>query len=233
MHTHGKKFRASATKVDHAVNYQPRQALELVKGTAFAKFDETVDIAVRLGVDPKHSDQLVRGTVVLPAGTGTTLRVLVIADGDKAKEAEAAGADFVGTEYLAKIKEGWTEFDVMVATPDKMGQIGPLGRVLGPRGPHAESEGRAPSLSTSAAPCASRRGARSSSGSTRPASCMPPSARCRSRSRRSNRTSRRSWTRSCASSRAPRRASTSGRSRSRARWAPGSALMRTSTGNER
>ena len=134
MHTHGKKFRASATKVDHAVNYQPRQALELVKGTAFAKFDETVDIAVRLGVDPKHSDQLVRGTVVLPAGTGTTLRVLVIADGDKAKEAEAAGADFVGTEYLAKIKEGWTEFDVMVATPDKMGQIGPLGRVLGPRG---------------------------------------------------------------------------------------------------
>lgn len=134
MHTHGKKFRAAVTKVDRAANYQPRQALELVKGAAFAKFDETVDIAVRLGVDPKHSDQLVRGTVVLPAGTGTTLRVLVIADGDKAKEAEAAGADFVGTEYLAKIKEGWTEFDVMIATPDKMGQIGPLGRVLGPRG---------------------------------------------------------------------------------------------------
>ena len=134
MHTHGKKFRAAAIKVDRALNYQPRKALELVKGAAFAKFDETVDIAVRLGVDPKHSDQLVRGTVVLPAGTGTTLRVLVIADGDKAKEAEAAGADFVGTEYLAKIKEGWTEFDVMIATPDKMGQIGPLGRVLGPRG---------------------------------------------------------------------------------------------------
>lgn len=133
-HTHGKHFRAAATKVDRAVNYQPKQALELVKGSAFAKFDETVDIAVRLGVDPKHSDQLVRGTVVLPAGTGTTLRVLVIADGDKAKEAEAAGADFVGTEFLAKIKDGWTEFDVMIATPDKMGQIGPLGRVLGPRG---------------------------------------------------------------------------------------------------
>jgi large subunit ribosomal protein L1 len=134
MRTHGKKFRTAATKVDRAVNYQPKQALELVKGSSFAKFDETVDIAVRLGVDPKHSDQLVRGTVVLPAGTGTTLRVLVIADGDKAKEAEAAGADFVGTEFLAKIKEGWTEFDVMIATPDKMGQIGPLGRVLGPRG---------------------------------------------------------------------------------------------------
>ncbi len=134
MRTHGKKFRAAATKVDSAAQYQPKKALELVKGAAFAKFDETVDVAVRLGVDPKHSDQLVRGTVVLPAGTGTTLRVLVIADGDKAKEAEAAGADFVGTEYLAKIKDGWTEFDVMIATPDKMGQLGPLGRVLGPRG---------------------------------------------------------------------------------------------------
>jgi large subunit ribosomal protein L1 len=134
MRTHGKKFRAAATKVDRATQYQPKQALELVKGSAFAKFDETVDVAVRLGVDPKHSDQLVRGTVVLPAGTGTTMRVLVIADGEKAKEAEAAGADFVGTEFLAKIKEGWTDFDVMIATPDKMGQIGPLGRVLGPRG---------------------------------------------------------------------------------------------------
>ena len=134
MRTHGKKFRAAATKVDRAAQYQPKAALELVKGSAFAKFDETVDVAVRLGVDPKHSDQLVRGTVVLPAGTGTTLRVLVIADGDKAKEAEAAGADFVGTEYLARIKDGWTEFDVMIATPDKMGQLGPLGRVLGPRG---------------------------------------------------------------------------------------------------
>ena len=134
MRTHGKKFRTAATKVDRAINYQPRQALELVKVTAYAKFDETVDVAVRLGVDPKHSDQLVRGTVVLPAGTGTTLRVLVIAVGEKAKEAEAAGADMVGTEFLAKIKEGWTEFDVMIATPDQMGQLGPLGRVLGPRG---------------------------------------------------------------------------------------------------
>jgi large subunit ribosomal protein L1 len=134
MKTHGKKFRAAAEKLDRAAQYNPKKALELVKSSAFAKFDETVDVAVRLGVDPKHSDQLVRGTVVLPAGTGTTLRVLVIADGEKAKEAEAAGADFVGTEYLAKIKDGWTEFDVMIATPDKMGQLGPLGRVLGPRG---------------------------------------------------------------------------------------------------
>jgi large subunit ribosomal protein L1 len=134
MRTHGRKFRAAAQRVDREAKHQPRQALELVKDVAFAKFDETVEVAVRLGVDPKHSDQLVRGTVILPAGTGKTVRVLVIAIGDKAKEAEAAGADFVGTEYLARIKDGWTDFDVMIATPDQMGQIGPLGRVLGPRG---------------------------------------------------------------------------------------------------
>lgn len=134
MRTHGKKYRSVAQKLDAAVTHTPRAALELVKGNAFAKFDETVEVAVRLGVDPRHADQLVRGTVVLPAGTGKTVRVLVIATGDKAKDAEAAGADFVGTEYLAKIKDGWTDFDVLIATPDQMGQLGPLGRILGPRG---------------------------------------------------------------------------------------------------
>ena len=117
-----------------AVPYAAKKALELVKELSFAKFDETVEVAVRLGVDPRHADQVVRGTVVLPAGTGKTMRVLVIAVGDKAQEAEEAGADFVGTEYLAKIKEGWLDFDVMIATPDQMGQVGQLGRVLGPRG---------------------------------------------------------------------------------------------------
>ena len=134
MKTHGKKYRAAAAKVAPNTQFAPKAALELVKGAAFAKFDETVEIAVRLGVDPRHADQVVRGTVVLPAGTGKPVRVLVIAVGDKAKEAEAAGADFVGTEYVAKIKEGWTDFDVMIATPDQMGQVGQLGRVLGPRG---------------------------------------------------------------------------------------------------
>jgi large subunit ribosomal protein L1 len=134
MKTHGKKYRAAATKVVVGQQYAPKAALEIVKSAAFAKFDETVEVAVRLGVDPRHADQAVRGTVVLPAGTGKPVRVLVIAVGDKAKEAEAAGADFVGTEYVAKIKEGWTEFDVMIATPDQMGQVGQLGRVLGPRG---------------------------------------------------------------------------------------------------
>lgn len=131
---HGKKYRAAAAKVDGATTYAPKNALELVKGAAYAKFDESVEVAVRLGVDPRHADQVVRGTVVLPAGTGTTVRVLVIAVGDKAKEAETAGADFVGTEFIQKIKDGWTDFDVMIATPDQMGQVGQLGRVLGPRG---------------------------------------------------------------------------------------------------
>jgi large subunit ribosomal protein L1 len=134
MHVHGKKFRRAAERRDVTVAYQPREAIELVKQAAFAKFDETVEVAVRLGVDPKHSEQIVRGTVVLPAGTGKSVRVLVIAAGDKAREAEAAGADFVGTEYVQKIKDGWLDFDVLVATPDQMGQIGQLGRVLGPRG---------------------------------------------------------------------------------------------------
>jgi large subunit ribosomal protein L1 len=134
MRTHGKKFTAAAKRRDAAATYQARQALELVKTAAFAKFDETVEVAVRLGVDPRHADQVVRGTVVLPAGTGKTVRVLVIAVGEKAREATEAGADFVGNEFLAKIKEGWLDFDVMIATPDQMGQIGQLGRVLGPRG---------------------------------------------------------------------------------------------------
>jgi large subunit ribosomal protein L1 len=134
MRTHGKKYRAAAKGRDEAAVYQPKQALELVKKSAFAKFDETVEVAVRLGVDPRHADQIVRGTVVLPAGTGKSVRVLVVAVGDKAREAEAAGADFVGAEHIAKIKEGWLDFDVMIATPDQMGQVGQLGRVLGPRG---------------------------------------------------------------------------------------------------
>jgi large subunit ribosomal protein L1 len=134
MRTHGKKYNAAATRRDIALSYQPRQALELVKQSAFAKFDETVEVAIRLGVDPRHADQIVRGTVVLPAGSGKSVRVLVIAVGDKAREAEAAGADYVGVEHVAKIKEGWLDFDVLIATPDQMGQVGQLGRILGPRG---------------------------------------------------------------------------------------------------
>jgi large subunit ribosomal protein L1 len=134
MKTHSKKYKVAAEKRNPETRYQPKEAIDLMKSVAFAKFDETVEIAVRLGVDPKHADQAVRGTVVLPAGTGKTVRVLVIAAGDKAREAEAAGADYVGTEYIAKIKENWMDFDVLIATPDQMGQLGALGRILGPRG---------------------------------------------------------------------------------------------------
>ena len=111
------------------------QAVKLVKETAHAKFDETIVVSSHLGVDPRHSDQLVRGTVVLPHGTGKTLRVLVLCKGDKEKEAQAAGADFAGAdEYIKKIQEGWLDIDAIVATPDMMGEVGKLGRVLGPRG---------------------------------------------------------------------------------------------------
>ena len=132
---HGKKYRAAEKNREVTASYAPKQALEIVKKSAFAKFDETVEVAIRLGVDPKHADQVVRGTVVLPAGTGKSVRVLVIATGDKAKEAEAAGANYVGADdMIAKIKEGWLDFDVLIATPDQMGKLGQLGRVLGPRG---------------------------------------------------------------------------------------------------
>ena len=135
MKVHGKKYRNAEKLRDITATYQPKQALEIVKKASFVKFDETVEVAVRLGVDPKHADQAVRGTIVLPAGTGKSVRVLVIATGDKAREAEAAGADMVGTdEYINKIKDGWVDFDVLVATPDQMGKLGQLGRVLGPRG---------------------------------------------------------------------------------------------------
>ena len=132
---HGKKYQNSAKLIDRAAQYDPDQACELVSKTGTAKFDETVEISVRLGVDPRHADQQVRGAVVLPNGTGKTVRVLVICKADKAAEAEAAGADFVGAEdMIAKIQGGWFDFDVVVATPDMMGQVGRLGRVLGPKG---------------------------------------------------------------------------------------------------
>jgi large subunit ribosomal protein L1 len=134
MATRGKKFRAAVAKVDRTREYPIPDAVALVKDSSFAKFDETVDVAVNLGVDPRHADQVVRGTVVLPHGTGKSVRVLVITQGDRVREAEAAGADFVGVEYIQKIKDGWLECDVIVATPDVMGQLGALGKVLGPRG---------------------------------------------------------------------------------------------------
>ncbi len=131
----GKRRKAALEAVQQGQRYSVGEACSLVKQVAFARFDETVDLAVRLGIDPKQADQQVRGAVVLPHGTGSTKRVLVFAKGDKVAEAEEAGADYVGgDDYVAKINEGWLEFDTVVATPDMMGQVGRLGRVLGPRG---------------------------------------------------------------------------------------------------
>jgi large subunit ribosomal protein L1 len=136
MAKHGKKYLAAAAKVDPANSYQPREAVALVKETSFVKFDATVEVHMRLGVDPRHADQQVRDVVVLPHGLGKTVRVLVFAQGEGATLARDSGADVVADddETIAKIQGGWTEFDVAIATPDVMGKVGRLGRVLGPRG---------------------------------------------------------------------------------------------------
>lgn len=131
----GKTYREAAEAVDRSQSHDLPEAVEILKGLPSAKFDESVDLSVKLGVDPRHADQMVRGTVNLPNGTGKTVRVLVLTQGPKLEEAKEAGADEVGSEeYVEKIQGGWLEFDVMIATPDMMGKIGRLGRVLGPRG---------------------------------------------------------------------------------------------------
>lgn len=135
MAKRGKKYLEAAKLVDRTAAYAVTEAIELVKKTNVASFDASVEVAFRLGVDPKKADQQIRGAVVLPNGTGKTQRVLVFAKGEKLKEAEAAGADYVGdSEFIAKIQQGWFDFDVVVATPDMMGEVGKLGRVLGPKG---------------------------------------------------------------------------------------------------
>ncbi|KAB2951426.1 50S ribosomal protein L1 [Heliorestis acidaminivorans] len=135
MPKHGKKYQDSAKLINRDEPVEVTDAVELVKKMATAKFDETVEVAFRLGVDPRHADQMIRGAVVLPHGIGKTQRVIVFAKGDKVKEAEAAGADYVGADDLVqKIQGGWFDFDVAVATPDMMGTVGKLGRVLGPKG---------------------------------------------------------------------------------------------------
>lgn len=131
----GKAYKEASGKIDKHKLYEPKEALNLIKDVATAKFDETVEVHIKLGVDPRHADQQVRGTVSLPHGTGKTRRVLVFAKGEKIKEAELAGADYVGGEELAeKIQGGWFDFEVAVATPDMMGVVGKLGKILGPRG---------------------------------------------------------------------------------------------------
>ncbi len=134
MPRRSRKYAEARGSYDRQTRHAPREALGQVKTMAFARFDESVEVATHLGVDPRRADQVVRGTVVLPHGTGKPVRVLAICQGDKEAEAREAGAEFVGADYVAKIKEGWLDFDVCVATPDMMRLVGPLGRILGPRG---------------------------------------------------------------------------------------------------
>lgn len=135
MAKRGKKYIEAVKLIDRSKAYDAKEAIELLKKTSYVKFDASVEVAFRLGIDPRKNDQQIRGAVVLPNGTGKTQRVLVFAKGDKAKEAEAAGADYVGdADYINKIQQGWFEFDVIVATPDMMAEVGKLGRVLGPKG---------------------------------------------------------------------------------------------------
>lgn len=135
MAKRGKKYRAEREKIEYTRKYPLDKALDMVKSAGYAKFDESIDIAIRLGVNPKYADQMVRGTVLLPNGTGKTVRVLVFAKGEKEAEAKEAGADFIGADDLIeKIKGGWFDFDKVVATPDMMGQVGKIGKLLGPRG---------------------------------------------------------------------------------------------------
>jgi len=135
MPKHGKKYLNAAEKIDPERTYAPQEAIDLVKETSFTKFDATVEVHMRLGVDPRHADQMVRGVVLLPNGLGKTVRILVFAEGDEARIAEEAGADFVGSDDLVKkIQDGWFEFDTVLATPPMMRVVGRLGRSLGPRG---------------------------------------------------------------------------------------------------
>ncbi len=136
MAKHGKKYLAAKAKVDPNVNYEPRQALELVKETSYSEFDATVEVHLRTGLDPRQADQQVRDVVVLPNGLGKSVRVLVFAQGEGSTLAQEGGADFVADtdEFIARIQGGWTDFDVAIATPDMMGRVGRLGRILGPRG---------------------------------------------------------------------------------------------------
>lgn len=132
---HGKKYRDGIAKIDRAREYPLNEAVEVLRNLPKAKFNETVEFSAKLGVNPKHADQQVRGTVILPHGTGRDVRILVLTRGEKEKEAQDAGADYVGSaEYMEKITGGWFEFDVAIATPDMMGEVGKLGRILGPRG---------------------------------------------------------------------------------------------------
>ena len=190
---HGKKYTEAAKLVDRATFYEPNDAIALVKKTATAKFDETIEVHIRTGCDGRHAEQQIRGAVVLPNGTGKTVKVLVFAKGDKINEAEAAGADYVGGEELIpKIQnEGWLDFDVVVATPDMMGVVGRLGKVLGPKGLMPN-----PKAGTVTMDVTISKPVRLNTDLIRPTSCMFPLVRLLSLRKLCRRTSMHLWTQS-------------------------------------
>ena len=212
MAQRSKAYRQAAEKIDPARLYSPLEAANLAKETSSTKMDATVEVAMRLGVDPRKADQMVRGTVNLPHGTGKTARVIVFATGDKAAEAEAAGADVVGAEDLIeRIQGGWLEFDAAIATPDQMAKVGRIARILGPRGlmPNPKTGTVTPDVAKA---IRTSRAARSTSGWTSRPTCTWSSARPRSTPRSWWRTTAPRSTRSCGPSRRPPRAATSRRS---------------------
>ena len=219
----GKKYKDSAKQIDRGTLYDPKEGLELVCKTASAKFDETVELHVKLGVDSRHADQQVRGAIVLPNGTGKNVRVLVFAKGDKAEAAKAAGADYVGEmDLVEKIqKENWFDFDVVVASPDMMGVVGRLGKVLGPKGLMPSPKAGTVTPDVAKAVQESKAG-RSSIVSTRPTSSTAPSVRFPSAPRSSLRTSTLSWVLSSRPSPPLPRASISSPASPPPPWAPAS-----------
>ena len=209
MSKNSKAYREAAEKVDRERLYTPLEAAKLAKETSSKKQDATVEVAIRLGVDPRKADQMVRGTVNLPHGTGKTARVAVFAVGDKAEEATAAGADIVGSDDLIeKIQGGFLDFDAAIATPDQMAKVGRIARVLGPRGlmPNPKTGTVTPDVAKAVS--TTSRAARSTSASTSRPTCTSSSARRRSTRRRWPRTTAPRSTRSCAPSRRRRRAAT-------------------------
>jgi large subunit ribosomal protein L1 len=211
MGRHGRKFLETRARVDREREYQPAEAVALVKELKRAGFDESVEVHVRTGLNVRHADEQLRGTIALPNGLGKEVKIAVFAQGDKAREAEEAGADVVGGEDLAKrVQEGFTDFDVAIATPDMMPVVGRLGRILGPQGkmPNPKVGTVTPDIRRAVE---ESKAARSSTAPTARRSCTSSSARPASRTARSSRTTRRSWTRSSARSRRRPRAATSGR----------------------
>ena len=214
MSAHGKRYTAARAKIDRENLYSPVEAIKILKDIEGAKFDETVEVHFRLGLNVRHADEQLRGTLMLPHGTGRVTRVAVFAEGDKAREAEEAGADVVGSADLAaKIEGGFIDFDVAIATPDQMGNVGKLGRVLGPARPDAEPEDGHRHVRRRARPSRTPRPASSSTAPTAARTSTSRSARRASTSARSSRTTPRSSRRSSGRSPRPRRAATSRASR--------------------